>query len=574
HPPSETGLASRELRALFESQALATSGAQRRFYGEKRWYRKFIRLEEVEKRYGRETVRDVWRALPQSRFKRFQELFCHPLDRIVPRFSIEPGKIVFSQDPNTLSLAPVLVHPSRIPNSLVKSLGLFTVAKGRGCGVVNQMRKSSLETVNRLKLIWECAELLEAKNGRVFCLTDPTDAVKSRYPVSGDLSSLKGGILVVREVGRESVGGEDIRRLSVQFFRTGHSALRRVIYAHEGYCREAAALEGAIASLVYAEDVLRRHYRKEMPSEEKERIRSEVKNIFRSAFDVLRASIDRHKVEARELIGWLATLRDQLGRTNIWAGILKVKGALKRVHRRLWEMRAKGSYLWRDLKALQSEIGITKRALKAYAGRIRNAAEVLGSDLSLFKENISQRQRDGQVKGVLARCKIDPESLPGMRVAPYATAKEKLSREYGRLVDALYEGSREKSHESLVRMYMIVKFCAVFELFERMKVDIFLGLISLRNGTTSPAGILFDLKRKNRALRRAYNERRVIPSHTISDEYAEPFSALKKGLEDVEKGLDFYVRRNPSPEEAQQILKNFKRYLEKFDIGEILASLP
>lgn len=155
-------------------------------------------------------------------------------------------------------------------------------------------------------------------------------------------------------------------------------------------------------------------------------------------------------------------------------------------------------------------------------------------------------------------------ALRGVRTAPFRTYAEKiLAVQSAHLAPALQQGDADGCRDGLVRAYVIAKFQEVGSGFERMKARM-LTLEHLQ---------VFEVKQLADDLAQLFRSIDIFPGRTV-EEYVQPFEALCGELATIQRGLARYEGQQLDAEGRRALFERFRKYLEQFNLEEIVRSLP
>ena len=214
--------------------------------GTRPWDEKYTMLRELDSHEALE----AWRALPNCKFKRFQQAFCDgPWHYVVPSFERDTvnNSIVYPPELrlSALSVKACLISPDHIPDDLIQQLGFVDLSIHKGSPVSRLFEKADLDNViQRLKLLWDAAVPIasnlsrpaKGNNLRFLIIAEPTEALQNIYQgIKGpELDSL-GALLSTRRHNRQVLEPEHAlakkynpidEHLTVSYFSNINTALR------------------------------------------------------------------------------------------------------------------------------------------------------------------------------------------------------------------------------------------------------------------------------------------------------------------------------------------------------------
>ncbi len=570
-----THLSSRQRRRigiLLEKRAhiedLASTQNQREAYGVGPWHGDFVRMRDLHGYPGADAEGEalrarVWESIPNSRFKRFQELFCHPHQRIVPAFDIDgDNNITFRASPNfnTLSLQGCLVSPDLIADDLARDLRLCAFTDDDDRHPERRLQKKHA-AVPRLKKLWESSVSLQPNHHRVLVVSPPTPEIDAAYGehVSGpDLQAL-GSILYVREEDQED--GEP-RKLLVQHFDSAYGAHRKTLHEAHVHEREINQLEKLQVSLLSMNRRLDREWKE---PERRDGLRAECRALFDACIAALERCTNKYKVEAHGFVDDARELRDSRGRENITATMTRMVAVVKRFHRRYGEMFPKGGFNQQDRMALQRHIKGQETALCQFRQSIEHGASVIGNgSVALFGEkSMSADVVRSNVRGIQQRMEIDPHVIRNVTVQPLLFYAAALHDGYLDLEAALLARDQRMAKDTVLRMHVLGKFQEIRSRCERLKAD----FVDADRISLSAIHVFVD------NLQKIFNTFQVFPNEIVED-YREPFEDLQRGLADLQRQIDAYAGQDAEVGQRTEIARTLKEYLDSFDIeGQALALL-
>ncbi|PIR49468.1 hypothetical protein COU79_04715 [Candidatus Peregrinibacteria bacterium CG10_big_fil_rev_8_21_14_0_10_54_7] len=556
---------------------LASTQSQREAYGVEQWHNQFVRLRDTETHpdstlEGDELRQRIWDAVPNSRFRRFQEAFCHPHQFIAPPFKIHEGnRVEFTGNPdfNVLSLAPCLVSTDRIPEKLAEDLGLVELEESdRSHPYERLKKKAELQAIARLKKIWESAVPLQRRHHRILAIQQSTTTVNARYPsVAGPGEELAGTILYTREEenGREQARAatEPPRQLSVQHFRSVYSAHRKTFHEAKAYNREIDQLGKLQEELQLLNTQIDREWKKETPEEDKDRMLAEARTLVARGHKLLADCENKYKVRADDLLAGLTELGPEKHKQRISASLSKMVAVINRLQSRFEEMYPKGGYNEQDQMVLGTHITRNERCMRQFRGHVQQNAPVLDNGLALFGgKPLTEPQVETQTTGVLRRMHIHPDDLNGVQLRPFTVYAHRLREKRSALGSALRARNQHGAKDAVVQMHVIGKFQEVRTCFEQIKQYVI-------DGEHIPIARIRDFVHHMNGL---FSTFQVFPDHIVAG-YEGPFTHMRDELERIEQGLAYYADRDVDVGTRAEIYKSLKQYIEQFDIEEMATAL-
>lgn len=570
------------LERLFDKrvqiETLASTQNQREAHGVERWHKNFVRLQDIHEDPNIEckgaALRNyIWNRVPNSRFKRFQEIFCHPHHFAVPRFELDAeGRVLFPGKPdfNSLPLQACLVSPDRIPDQFAADLGLcdFTEDHGKPW---SRLKKKAL-VIDRLKLMWESAEPLQEKHHRLLLIQPPTQDTRLRYNgTEGPDRSTIGTILYTREEENghqqknlEHNGHFAPKRRTAQYFDSAYGAHRKTFHENQVYLHEITLLTELQEDLTTLNRVLNVEWRKGIGDERRAELRIETQQLFLRFCDLLKACQNKYKVHAHDLIAGVSELRDKRGKENMTVVMTKMIAAIGQLAQRFNDMYPKGGYNQQDQMVLQRHIEREEKLMKDFRVSLVRHAPVLEASHPLFEaEQLSPEARGTLVRQIEIAMGLHMRSLERVCLEPLHTYALRLQEKAAKLHRALHEGDRDRAMDVTVEMHVMGKLQAVRTCFEHIKRFVIdaeqVPVERIRNFVA--------------ALEQLFSERQLFPDRIV-DGYREPFEAIERQLTLIKQQLTIYAGQNLEIDQRSAMYQRLKRYLEGFDLEEMARNLP
>ena len=557
---------------------LASTQAQRSLYGgdegAERWQRDFVLLRDLHENAhvnveGEVLRHFVWSKVPNSRFKRFQELFVRPEHLAVPRFEItKDGDVEFGAvDFNAISLLGCLVSADRIPDDLAESLKLCDFTEENGDPFARLQKKADI--IPELKKIWESTRQLQKGHHRLLAVEEPLPDVDSLYPgIRGPDPSVLGTVLYVREhenghtmQTRAKKAAPPPRNLVVQHYESVYGAYRKTKREEITYDREITALTEMAGDIAHLN---RRIDTQWMDASLRDELRSTAGTIGLRCIDLLKKCENKYKIQARDLIEKFVDLKDASDRENVTVALSRMVAAINRFSKRFEDMDPKGGYNQRDRMVLKRQITAHEKGLGDYRTALEAASTHILNGLALLNPavKLSDAQRSSNVLGVERRLDLSPDRLSPVQLRPFRTYRDALGHEYAGLHAALEDRDRNGAIDQAIKMHVIGKYQEVRVCFERMK-----------ECTLDPENIaVSNIRTFVTTLRNIFAERQIFPDHTVPS-YAAPFDAMCRNLKAIEDRLAWYEGSDLDVSHRTEIYKKLKSYLDTFDIENIVRSL-
>lgn len=557
-------------------EELASAQRQREAYGVERWHADFVLLRDLHThaelpKYEGEALRNyLWSQIPNSRFKRFQELFARPEQRAVPRFTVNArGDVDFGTvDFNAISLNGCLISGDRIPEKLAEDLKLCDFTDDVRNPYVRLEKKTA--QIPHLKLLWESTVPLQEGQHRLLRIEQPDAELLARYPnVEPHDPRLHGTILYTREQengtnGQHTKGPKPPRNLIAQHFDSAYAALRKTTHEERLYMEELTELTTLREELRSMNAVLNRDWKRDADPVRKQELQEQAQSLLARAAGQLQACIGRYKLEAHDLLERSASLQDRSGKLNITVAMTKTVAAIDRLAKRFREMNPKGGCNHQDRMVLHREIASQEAALKGFRFTFAaNAAKHLQNGFVLFNADqpLQGASLEANVRGVEHRLG-DPSGLERISLQPLRTYADRIGTEWQKLHDALVSRDRNAAMDEAVKIHLIGKFQAVRTCIEHLK--------GFTNETESiPVSRALEFVH---TLNTLFGELQLLPNRTVPS-YVQPFLAMRSRLAELERGLLQYAQTEMATDERNAMYKRLKQYLDGFAIEEIVASL-
>lgn len=555
-----------------EIRKIASPAQQRMEYGEEKWNEQFVRLGDIEELEGFNETGEklqllLWSKLPNCRFKRFQELFCKPEDFCLPRFRVEGQTLIFENIAaiHLLSLAPVMVDIDRVPDALLEHVQLVTFDDEDKDRIVYLKKKAA--AIPQFKEIFETAEQLTPYNERILIIRSAdTLPATIENTARGAPAALEGGLLYIRSDERIKNGEEKNGRFPsrvAQYFPDAYSAERKTFHQEEVYVQEISQLARLIVRLKNMNGELNRNWKASTPQEEKNGMRSRANALFTECAETLELCGNRFKVAAKTHLTKIQSLigEDIKKAPNVSAAMTCMVATRESLEKRHGDMRFKGRYNQDDRQGLAEGISLHEAELGEYAKGVKIVASRLENKPALFESTtLTEAQIHTNVAGILTP--LHPDTIAGVRLAPFMTYAVRLREKYDLLESALSAQEKEKSQDVLIQMHLILKFLEVQKTFERIKKDImdprFVTVGRIRSFISEVSGVFSAFQ---------------ICTDRIVESYIAPFKSMNEQLNRIEERLKIYEGRDLDLSQRTEMFKRLKEFLDTFDISKIVADL-
>jgi len=564
------------LRSRDTIDQLASFEGQQEEYGADDWHRTFIRLGDETMAsvhglpYEGEQLRNfVWNALPNSRFKRFQELFCKPANFVIPHFTVDAKKNVIFENVhalNEMSLKGCLVSADLIPDKFAEDLKLCDFA-GNERDPVGRLKKKHA-AIQKLKLIFESAEQLQPGHHRIQRIAHPGKDADARYSVEGPDPSIVGTILYTREQenGRNGTSKKrkepkKPRKLIVQHFDSAYAAHRKTDHEQLVHMRETDTLADLKEELGAFNEKLNREWKADTDEALKAAMHSEAILLIGNANAILAPSVNRQKLEASEFLQGAMPLADA---RQISATMSKITASVTRLETRLKIMRPIGGFNTQDQLVLHERLRTDEKRLKTFRSHLARNAHVLRNGVLLFGESeLSQAQLLSNVTGMEHRLEADVSSLAKVELEPLQTYARRIQAEYALFHDALVKRDREAAIAQAIKMHVVGKLQAARTCIEHIKGFTVnaerISLSKVREFASTMQGIC--------------GAREIFPDRTV-ESFEEPYAELSESIDTIAGKLAAYDEEEGDLEAKTALYEELTEYVDTVDVESILSRLP
>lgn len=574
------------LREREEIAHISSTLNQREAYGIDRWNADFRYLSHCEPpdtcTLSREQFRaQIWKALPHSRFKRFQEAFSDPEHLIVPPFSVIRNRIQFDPKVKAVlrdqSVQGCLVRGDRLSDELVEGLKLVSLELYRGDPLARLTAKSALPVIQTVKQIWDSCALMQNGNLRVLRIETASEENRRRYPDALPLApELRGTLLY----SRENMSGEIATRfrevsgraLTVQHFCSAYSARRKTDIEsslYESELRQLAGIRNTLADRNLALGNWGRAPSREVKDDLKKLTQSE---LLRPA-SLLSGCIEPSKVRARELLKEGSTFTDRRGRENVSGTMSKITGAQNSLSHRNEVIPHKGSRNYQDAAGLKSLIDQGEERVEKLCLDIEKAAGYISSHQLVGTSALNRAQIIADVEDVLIRTELYPHRIVPMLTMPLRAVGEawavemtnfslqlRCRSEQPDITDQLI--FRAAIERSLVRMEAIGKFAHALIGIEHLKDTL----------TNQPDCTFSHLHEAALLIERQFGDWRVFPMRAVP-EMNVPVAELESLLSRMQRRLSFYAEHGVVSSERGEVNGRMKAFLDSIEIPRMIRMI-
>ncbi len=535
-------------RAHIES--LASTQEQRESYGVEKFHSNFVMLrtclpDENCTYEGEEYRNFIWSRVPDSPFKRFQELFSRTYQFVVPRFEIHAkNRVVFPAGTNfdQMSLEACQVSVDKIPDELAQKLGLCCF--GNKDSRLERLEKKKAMPIQTLKLIFSSAAPLQEQSQRMLQVQEAQPEMEELFKTTVPPKAL-GTILYMRENGKgrapqKKNAPEPPRDLIPQHFASAYRAVRKTAHERASYDTEQlkiVSLKQELAALILRCD---RKWKSE-----KATIIEGAQKLLERGHQELEHCIKHCKVSADLRIVRCGEL---LMQANVSAAMATMVGALNDLQKRLDPIPNIGGYNEEDRFALQGHITEQEILMKQFRRDVEDAAGVYNGDPAIT---------NATELGIFA-CDLSRVSLQPLR-----TYADRISEKLVLLDRALLTNNQTTAKQSLIQMHVIGKFQAARTCFEHIKLWIAEDChVSLN-----------EVRRFVDRLNTIFAKREVYPDITVEG-YEEIFNDMQKKILGIAQRLTRYAASPMSADEHKAMAQWLREDLKTIDIENIVKELP
>jgi hypothetical protein len=526
---------------------------------------------------GPALVNHLWRSLPNTRFKRFQELFCEPSDYAIPKPNLVAPCVQYPSrhNLNTCSLASCLVSPPRIPFKLLVDLGIVPEPKRKLTDIEILTIKSHPMVIQTLKAIWESAQPLAGNNHRFIVVAPLQDVALRNNPEAGALpESVLGTLLHTREnvaVDRskaESKRGPWVApQLIPSFYSSIYAARRKTDHQTSSHQRESVSIGNLAVEWNELTTRAREQWRRDAPVEVKQAIRDALVDLV-ARTRVQLESVSHHlKRQAAERF---KALEDRLksGSNNITTHITAANAAVTRLEDRLSDVPFKSGHntvdsaqLSRMIEGGEHAFDMIRNSLFQASCRLRD--QMTRNDGFFNQRGLSEAERTAHANILLSRMGIRVDALNQVPAVRPLRAFEIAHRAtYTELRNAVLDQNAQQASEAMVKLVVFSKLQRADAIFEVLR--------SLTG--RSKAVPLKELRRHATSLRNLLDLRSVFPQTTVPA-YQPTYRKLQRTVGTIVGGLERYDRRGMDLDERTQMYSRLRAYLDKTDLEACVLEL-
>lgn len=526
---------------------------------------------------GSALVNHLWKSLPSTRFKRFQELFCEPSDYAIPKPNLVAPCVEYPSRAylNNCSLAPCLVSPPRIPFKLLVDLGIVPEPTRKLTDIEVLTIKSHPMVIQTLKAVWESAQPIAGHNHRFIVVGPLQDAARRNHPearalpegVIGTLIHTRENVAVDRSKAESKRGPWVAPQLIPSFYSSIYAARRKTDHQTSSHQRESVSIGNLAVEWNELTTRAREQWRRDTPAEVKQSIRDALVDLV-ARTRVQLESVSHHlKRQAAERF---KALEDRLrsGSNNITTHITAANAAVTRLEERLSDVPFKSghntvdsAHLSRMIEGGEHAFDMIRNSLFQASWRLRN--EMTRDDGFFNQRGLSASERTAHANILLSRMGIRVDALNQVpSVRPLRAFKVSHRVAYTELKNAVLSQNAQQAREAMVKLVVFSKLQRADAIFEVLR--------SLTG--RSKAVPLKELRRHAASLRSLLDMRSVFPQTTVPD-FQPTYRKLQRTVGTIVSGLERYDRRGMDLDERTQMYSRLRAYLDKTDLEACVVEL-
>jgi hypothetical protein len=526
---------------------------------------------------GSALVNHLWKALPSTRFKRFQELFCEPSDYAIPKPNLVAPCVEYPSRHylNNCSLAPCLVSPPRIPFKLLVDLGIVPEPTRKLTEIETLTIKSDPIVIQTLKAVWESAQPLAGHNHRFIVVGPLQDAARRNHPearalpesVIGTLIHSRENVAVDRSKVESKRGPWVAPQLIPSFYSSIYAARRKTDHQRSSHQRESVSIGNLAVEWNELTTRAREQWRRDAPVEVKQSIREALVALVARTRKELESVSHHLKQQAAERF---KALEDRLkaGSNNITTHITAADAAVTRLEGRLSDVPFKSGYNTVDSAQLSRMIQGGEHAFHIFRESLVEAWNKLDEQMTrrdgfFNQRRLSAAERTAQAKKILLGLEIRIDALNQVpSVRPLCTFQIAHRATYAELENAVLTQNAQQAREAMEKL-------VVFSILQGADAS-FEALRSLTG--RSQAVPLKELRRHADSLRSLPDLDSVFEQTTVPD-FQPTYRKLQRTMETIAGGLERYDRRGMDLDERTQMYSRLRAYLDKTDLEACVVEL-
>jgi hypothetical protein len=519
---------------------------------------------------GSALVNSLWKDLPSSRFKRFQELFCDPSDYAIPKPNLVAPCVEYPSRHylNNCSLAPCLVSPPRIPFKLLVDLGIVPEPTRKLTDIEVLSIKSHPMVIQTLKAVWESAQPLAGHNHRFIVVSPLQDTARRNHPEARALpESVIGTLIHTREnvaVDRSKVDSKRgpwvAPQLIPSFYSSIYAARRKTDHQTSSQQRESVSIGNLAVEWNELTTRAREQWRRDAPAEVKQSIREALVDLVARTRKELDSVSHHLKQEAAQRFKRLEG-RLLSGSNNITTHITAADAAVTRLEGRLNDIPSKSGYntvdsahLSRMIEGGEHAFDMIRSSLFQASCRLRD--QMKRSDGFFNQRGLSAAERTSHANIILSRLGIPVDALNQVSaVRPLRAFKVAHRLAYADLRNAVLNQNGQQAREAMVKLVIFSKLQRANAIFEVLRA------LTGR----SQAVPLKELRRHAASLRNLLDLRAVFPQTTVPA-FQPTYRKLQRTVGTIVRGLERYHQRGMDLDERTQMYSRLRAYLDTTDL--------
>lgn len=541
----------------------------------------------------------LWRALPHSRFKTFQEAFCAPVNFSVPLEPLDYKQL------NRLSLSACLVSPDYVPNKLLSNLGLVSWPDETPERLTALATKSSPAVINGLKGIWESLQPIAERNSRIKELCQYTAEVVGSYPVLAAIDpKVLGSLVHTRErvSGSTAKASKDATRkiftprgVTVSVYASAYSMLRKTLCEELSFDQEQRELSDIVSSWVSLRDQLDKDWGA-AAQPYREDLQRRVLELCDRSTEVFEKS---ENLQKKGSLAFLAKVRAQaeetpsrpeLVMTGITPMLTQITVAIDNLRQREAELSAKGKFNeqdQRDVKRIIDGCEEQLRSLRSNLLRVDHRsqsfveAQLSALEGKLAQPGLTDAKRNQLVLDFFGVCRLrDLLTISRFSVRPFRVFGETLNALGHELRAAILSNNRAASRHVLVKMAAVCKIVEANELREKLCTELASSPTEEPAAEAARATFQDMLQRVSRLLV-SLNTQEILPGHVVAS-YQAPYDEVVSFIRKLRKGLSHYASKDvcndPGPDGLAEklrdgLLARMREFLDSSDLEGIVRNL-
>jgi len=521
---------------------------------------------------GKALVEHLWHRLPNSRFKRFQEMFCEPQDYAIPKPDLSAACVTYPtrEDLNRCALTGCLVSPARIPFKLLVDLGIVPAPDRKLTDLEAVAIKSEPGVIQNLKAIFEASQPLAANNLRFSVVHQLRDDAATHYPkAKAAPESVVGTLVYTREnvsIDRSTIKNQrtpwTAPQLIPAFFSNIYAAQRKTDHQSSGYELKTTTMGNLTLEWneLTARAVSPEGWRLDAPPEVKQKIREDLVRLVARSREELSAVTHHLNQQAAEKFEQLeARLAD--GSNNITTAITAASAAVNRLEKQLRTVPYKSGHntvdseqISRLIKAGEHAFSLIQRSLVGAGSSLRD--EIQRRDGFFNQRGLSDDGRVAQAKVILSRMAIPATALNQVPpIRPFRAFEIAHRTAIEQLRTAIYAQNAQRASAAMVKLVIYSKLQQANAIFELLRA------LTSRSETVP----LAELRRHANALRGLLEARSVFP-YTSAPQFQKIHLKLQQTVKKLVSGLEEYDRRGLDLDERRLMYSRLRAYLDKTDL--------